>query len=119
MYSQEIIEKYGGQISQEQTPFKRFLSYPIAKNKEAYFGFLRFSLGTEYLKQLTHDLKLESSLIRFLIVTVSPKQLKEEQRPVYRPAPEGVRKLYRPKKEKPQEIKPEEFEKKLEEILGE
>lgn len=113
-----IIEKFQGVTSQEQTPFRRVLAYPIAKHKEALFGFLRFSMNPTFALEFKKTLALEGGLLRFLIVMVSPQQLQEEQRPIYRPAPESVRKLYKPKKEKPQEIKPEEFEKKLEEILG-
>jgi len=115
----DIIQKNDGAISQEQAPFKRLLSYPIAKHNEALFGFLRFSMKPELVKQLPKTLRLDTNLMRFLIISISPKQLQEEQKQHYRQTPEGVKKLYKPKKEKPQEIKSEEFEKKLEEILGE
>lgn len=116
--TKKIIERHQGVISQEQAPFKRKLGYPIAKQREAYFGFLRFSMDPSKAYEITKTLKLETPLLRFLILAVSPQQLQEEQRQLHRPAPETVKKLYRPKKEAPQEIKPEEFEKKLEELLG-
>jgi len=115
----KIIEKQQGAITQEQSPHKRTLSYPIGKQKEAFFGFLRFTMRPELEPELPKILRLETNLLRQMIIAVSPQQLKEEQKQARRQAPEIGRKPYKPRKEKPQEVKPEELEKKLEEILGE
>lgn len=114
----KIVERHQGIISQEQSPFKRRLSYPILKQPEAYFGFLRFSIEPRHTIDISKALKLETPLLRFLIINIHPQQLQEEQRQTHRQIPDTVKKLYRPKKEAPQEIKSEEFEQKLKELLS-
>lgn len=119
----EIITKNKGVINQEQAPIIKKLSYPIAKQHEALFGFFRFTIEQETIAQMPKILKLESPLIRFTIVKITTQQLQEEQRPPrIRPTMGGasspVAATYTPKpKEVTPDIKPEEFEKKLEEIL--
>jgi len=73
----------------------------------------------ELERELPRLLRLETNLLRQIIIAVSPQQLKEEQKQTHRQITELGRNLYKPKKEKKQEVKPEELEKKLEEILGE
>jgi ribosomal protein S6 len=119
--AKHIIEEQGGVINQEQAPVHRRLAYPVLKQREALFGFLRFTMLGESIQNLTKSLKLESKLMRFVIVRVMPKQLQEEQQAQTRIRPVSpVTPTYTPKpKEVMPEIKPEEFEKKLEEILKE
>ncbi|RJQ14219.1 30S ribosomal protein S6 [Candidatus Parcubacteria bacterium] len=115
----QLIEKHGGQTNQEHAPFRRTLAYPIHKKREGFFGYIRFSTDPSQIKEFKKTLQLSGNLMRFLLVTIDQNQLKDEQRQAHRLAPESVKKLYRPRKEKQQEIKSEEFEKKLGEILGE
>ena len=119
-----ILEEHEGIINQEQAPSARRLAYPVTKQRDALFGFLRFTSVGERIQPLTKMLKLESPLLRFIIMRVTPQQLQEEQQAQTRmrmaPPSPSVAPTYTPKQKEPmQEIKPEEFEKKLEEILKE
>jgi small subunit ribosomal protein S6 len=45
------------------------LAYPIKKEESAYFGYIHFSAEPEVVKRINGALKLESKVLRFLIVT--------------------------------------------------
>ncbi len=118
----KLIEQHEGSINQEQAPLKRRLAYPISKQKEALFGFLRFNLPASQMAEMQKELKMKNLLLRFVIGKITPKQVEEEQKvPRTRPIQQQTAApTYTPKpKEQAPEIKSEEFEKKLEELLKE
>jgi small subunit ribosomal protein S6 len=98
----EFLKKEGGIFDKLDPPLKRGLFYPIKKFKEAFLGSLYFFLEPENLKSLKEKLKSEEKILRFLITA--------EKAPKKIPLPKKV--------VKPKKVELKEFEKKLEEILG-
>ena len=104
-------------ISHAETPRKRRLAYPIGKETNAYFGWIKFTAPVEAIAEINKKIKLEKSTLRFLIVedtiqimmmprmprmtapTIAPTQPKREEETAERLDLEGL-------------------DKKLEEILG-
>lgn len=117
----ELLKSYGAGIINEGKLQKIRLSYPIKKETVAYFGYVYFSLSPESIKDLSSQLKLNSKVLRTIIINL-PKELEEGQVATRRPekptreriklTPETIRK---PKAL--EAIDNELLEKKLEEIL--
>lgn len=120
--AQEIeanITQLGGTILGSHEPRKQRLSYPIEHKRLAYFGVINFKSPTEALEDLENTLKLNDSLLRFLVLKVreNPKVLRslKESSPRTRikthtpPSPQS-----KPK----EEIKPEVMEKQIEDVIG-
>jgi small subunit ribosomal protein S6 len=98
----ELLKKEGGIFDKLDPPLKRSLFYPIKKFREAFLGSCYFFLEPENLKKIEEKLKSEDKILRFLITS--------EKAPKKIPLPK--------KKLKPRKVELKEFEKKLEEILG-
>lgn len=97
-----LLQKEGGGFDKFDVPLKRSLFYPIKKFKEVFLGSLYFFIETENLKNLEKGLKSEEKILRYLITSEkAPKKI-----PI-------IKKVVKPKK-----VELKEFEKKLEEILG-
>jgi len=112
----KLVEDKKGLIINEVRSRMRRLAYPIKKIENAYFGWIKFTADPENLKEIEISLKNSqiggNKLIRFLTV----KTVKETV--VSRP----IRKIIKKKKlaelKEKIEIKPEEIDKKLEELLA-
>ncbi len=108
-----LIQEVGGAISGSlaNTSVRRKLASPVKNKDEAYFTTLDFHSEPEKLETLEKKLKLESQILRYLIL-VKPKPEK-----LFEPKPVQIlpRKTL---KEKPK-VELKEIEKKLEEILDE
>jgi len=90
-------------LDKVEEPLKRTLFYPIKKKTEAFLGSIYFYLNPENIKSLEKQLKKESNILRYLIVTEKPpKKIKIEK-----------------KVKKPEKVELEDIEKKIEEILKE
>ncbi len=115
----ESVTKLGGAISGSHEPKKQHLSYLINHKKYSFFGVLNFKSPTEAIAQLESQLKLNDSVLRFLVLKVKEnakylKSLKES-------SPRTKIKTYTPPKpdDKPkEEIKPEVMEKQIEDVIG-
>ena len=121
------VQDAHGLIGRIEEPKKRRLSYPVQKNgnhTHAYFGWTRFTMLPEYIKDLEKKVKSEKGIVRHLIV-------EEVKRPVYEPRsrPDRMRQSSMPKLEEVRAFEPqapkeedkmklEELDKRLEEILG-
>ena len=114
-----LIEESKGMIRRVEGPKKRQLSYPINKQKQAYFGWTTFSLAPEFAVSLEKKLKGQESMLRHLLVEEEVEVLRPmplrvvPSRPV-RPRPAPL-KMPKPVEEK---LDLEALDKKLEEILG-
>lgn len=109
-----LIEDNKAVVKYVETPKKRKLSFPIKKERNAYFGWATFSSSPENLKDIGNKIKVMDGLLRYLIVE------KEKREPLIRPMrqlrtehtaaqPTGI----------PEEkLDLEALDKKLEEILG-
>jgi ribosomal protein S6 len=122
------IQDARGLVGKIEEPKKRRLAYPIKISRlnhtHSYFGWTRFTIAPEHLKDLEKQLKLEKQIVRHLIV-------EEVKRPVYEPrfrpdrprnfptAPLEEVKPFTPQAPKEEDkTKIEELDKQLEEILG-
>jgi len=116
------ILEVGGEITAEPMPQKKRLAYPIKKQGQAYFGFMRFKIFPENLKIIDKDLKLDTQLLRYLFTVLTPQQIAEEEKLSKQLRRESIRRQkvsVKPKpapKETPKEIKAEEFEEKMKEV---
>lgn len=115
---EDVISRLGGTILNSREPKKQRLSYPLNHKRFSFFGVVEFKSPTEAIKPLENQLKLNDSLLRFLILKVKENQrvlrsIKEtSSRPRIRthtpPAPDQ-----KPK----EEVKPEEIEKQIEDVI--
>lgn len=122
------IQDTKGLIGKIEEPKKRRLAYPIRIRRiihtHTFFGWTRFTIAPEYIKDLEKQLKLENQIMRYLIV-------EEVKHPVYVPRfrpdrprsteTEGLEevKAFTPQAPKEEDrMKIEELDKRLEEILG-
>lgn len=115
-----LLLKHKASFLYESQVVKVNLAYPIRKNNQAFFGYFRFEFEPAAVAELEKELKLEPSLIRHVLIKLSPAIIKELARP---PAGGPPRPSVRPglkKKETPEAapiLTNEALEKKIEEIL--
>ena len=64
-----LVKRHGAEISLEGPLKNLSLAYKIKKQSSAIFGYCHFRLEPENLSALTHDLRLDSPIIRFIIIT--------------------------------------------------
>ncbi|XOB40325.1 MAG: 30S ribosomal protein S6 [Candidatus Nealsonbacteria bacterium] len=102
-----FIIKEEGLINQVNFPVKKWLAYPIKKEKEALIFDLTFNLKPERLENLEKKIKSEKQILRYLIL--KKKLLKKK----VLKTPRRLKIKTKPK------VELKEIEKKLEEILGE
>lgn len=102
---QRIISENGGEAIESETPKKRWLAYPVKKQKQAYFGVIYFNTDKENVDKIKKTIFFNKNVLRFLIIskTMKPKQAALPQRVVA---------------EKTPEMSAPSFEKKLESILN-
>ncbi len=111
------IEDKKGFIMNEARPKMQRLAYPIKKNEAAFFGWIKFMIEPSALLEFKKTLEGQSAdaekIIRFLII----KAVKESM------IPKPAKRIIRKKKEvlpgttERPEIKIEEIDKKIEELL--
>lgn len=106
-----LIEKKQGIIMYEEGLKSLSLSYPIKKFDRAYLGLFKFVMPSEEADGLKDVLEKQEKIIRAAINQTRASSQKDETRP------RKIRTL-KVKKEEKQEIKTEEIDKKLEEMLG-
>ncbi len=116
-----LIENKHGLIIKEEAAKPRRLAYEIKKPnvgsfKNGYFGWIKFMIEPETVDELKKSIDKNSNIIRFVVLDITrdetvrklpAEKIIKRKRPVVREA--------KPK----EEIKTEEIDKKLEEILGE
>ena len=74
----KLLSGYKAVILIEGKTAKINLSYPIKKERSAYFGFIWFSLEPGFIKEITEKIKLNGKILRFLIIT-PPVQLRDKK----------------------------------------
>ena len=72
----KLIKDLGGEILKEGEVFKIRLAYLIKKQSSGFFSFLQFFLKPENLTSLKKTLKLNPSILRFLVVRLGEKEEK-------------------------------------------
>jgi ribosomal protein S6 len=110
-----VLGKYNPTELFEGPLVKVNLAYPIKKQNQAFFGYFSFGLEPEKVIELDYELKLESLLLRHLLIKLPSFIMKEERRQTT-PAPEWpIIKRREPKAEAPM-LTNEDLEKLKEEI---
>src|SRR3989344_3179134 len=113
----KVIEDSKGIVVGEDQPKTQKLSYSIKKFDSGYYGWFKFSAGAESLDNIKNGFNKNEKILRAL-VTEAGKENIAQFAPRYgaaMPKPEGES-LEKAEKVK---IKPEQIDKKLEEILKE
>jgi small subunit ribosomal protein S6 len=76
----ESIASYGASFISEENPYMRDLAYEmlrVIKNVNqrfttGYFGWVKFNIDADKVKEIEHKLKLDEDIIRFLLVKADP-----------------------------------------------
>lgn len=109
------IKKRNGVVLEETVPLRRFLPYPIKKQKDGMFGNIKFIAEPAAISSVQSALKMDNSILRFLIMKVVKK---ENAGKIYKKRTrQFIKKEIKPKKQDDAQIA--EIDKKLEELLGE
>ena len=106
----KLIGDFGGEIFDNGNMSRIRLAYPIKKETSALFGYFYFSCQPETIKKINDNLRLNSEILRYIIIAEpviqQPIQL----------APRKVKRVVLV--EKAAEIKPEIKKSKLQPILS-
>lgn len=119
-----ITEK-GGLVISEGKPKKQNLAYPIKKETLATFNWLGLTMKPQTIEEIDKYLKENSDVLRFIIIKtekekapkpsiLKPKKIRRKKQIT---TSISVPKIEESDKEK-EEIKEEEIDKKIEELLG-
>ena len=73
------IEEKGGIVTFNQLPQLKQLAYPIKKERSGYFGYLKFNLPAEKVKELKEKLDFDKDILRYLIITIPEEEEKEKE----------------------------------------
>lgn len=110
---EELITQNNGSILRSPE-LKRFkLAYPIKHKKYSFFGAIQFAGPKELIEKLTEQLKLKNELLRYAVMKKEPG---EKLLTSIEPRKERPKAKF--KEEKKAQIKPEELERQIEEIIG-
>lgn len=113
---ENTLTKLGSNVVTVKEAKRTRLSYPINHKNQSFFGIINFRAKPEMIDNLRKELKLEEKVLRYLILK------HEENEKVLRTAA-GQRSRVKtrtaapvPQKQK-EEVKPEEMEKQIEEVI--
>jgi small subunit ribosomal protein S6 len=117
-----LILDSGGQILNDESWGKRKLAYPIKQNKYGYYQILKFALEPNFLQKIEHQLRLDSSILRYLTTKVKYRKTTEKEKKRAELKKVEVKKIEekkieKPKLEKVKKISIEDLDQKLDEIL--
>jgi len=122
-----LILDSGGQIINEESWGKRKLAYPIKQNKYGYYQILKFALDPLVLQKIEHQIKLDSSILRYMttkvkyrVTTEKEKKRAELKKVEVKKIEEKKieeKKIVKPRVEKVKKISIEDLDQKLDEIL--
>ena len=112
------LKRLGAEISFEAGVKGIKLTYPIRHLSSAYFGYNHFEIDPGIIGSLNDSLKLDSEIMRFLIVT--PPFLRGDKSSRPSPEPTQPRRTVKPRAETsiPSAASNDLLEEKLEEILN-
>ena len=114
----DLIKKFEGEITAEDSFGKKKLAYPIKANHQGYYLLYEFDLDGQNLKELDRSLKLANEVLRHIIISRKPRvaaQVKVAVEPA-KPAKVEPPSEKRVEREKGK-IKLEDLDEKLDEIL--
>jgi ribosomal protein S6 len=109
-----LLEKQHAVVSHKNDPSSIQLAYPIHKHTSALFGFCYFTASPEILQEINNALRINTSIIRFLLLTppvkpyIRQEKVPKVQEPNKRPESPAISTSI---------LSNEDLEQKLEEIL--
>jgi len=112
-----FINQLGGEIKNEKLTEKRKLAYLIKKQGFGFYVTVEFNLEPEKLIELEKHIKLDTDILRYLLVVKEKIKIVPRRLPSPRPKPTAFPKAF--PETKAEKVKIEEIDKKLEEILEE
>lgn len=113
-----LIEEQKGTVKHFQEPRKHKLSYPIQKERNAYFGWSTFRLAPDAVTQLKKKLNEYPHVLRYLIVEEETRLRAPVFRTPTRPMSQKSPTIPREAEKGDEKLDLEALDKKLEEILG-
>jgi len=69
-----LVIQLGGTVLNSKEPKKQRLSYPLKHKRFSFFGTIDFKLPVQSIEKLSAQLKLNDSLLRFLVLKVRENQ---------------------------------------------
>lgn len=123
----ELIGSLGGEIIADEMPRMTTLAYTmikVSKNQRikfdnAYFGWIKFTLGAEKVEELKNKLSLNENLIRFLILKTVRENTIASKKFSYKEL--GRKKTLHQKRDissEPVEINKEEIDKEIDALVA-
>ena len=112
-----MLKRNGAEISFEGAFKKIALSYEIAHELHAYFGYFHFSIPRDKIAALEKELRMSSDIMRFLIVTPPLRRGEKRATPTLKEAEASTVSREVPTKAGTLPLSNEELEKKIDEIL--
>ncbi len=82
---EELITKYKGEIVTVENWGKKRLAYEVKRQRYGTYILIHFKGTSELLKELERTYKMSETIIKYIIITISEKQLaslKKLQRPI-------------------------------------
>ena len=65
---EDVVKKLGGSVISSKPMGRRRLAFRINRQTEGFYHLIEFALPTEQVDELKHVLRLNESVVRFLIV---------------------------------------------------
>lgn len=114
-----FINQEGGEIKDEKLNEKRRLAYQIKKQSFGFFVTIIFNIEPEKIAEIEKKVRLEPRILRHLLILKGESRREAASRRPIKPRKETIISKTAPetKIEKPEKVKIEEIDKKLEEIL--
>ncbi len=72
----EILQNFNIEITGEDVWGSRKLAYPIEKEKNGYYVFLKVKGDSLNIKKIERDLKLNNNILRFMVIKEDKKKVK-------------------------------------------
>lgn len=80
-----FITKVEGVVTNVEDWGRKELSYEIAKVKEGYYVFIKFTSNTDVIAKIENDCRLIDTIIRYMIVSDDYVEAKPNKRPPRKP----------------------------------
>jgi len=122
--TETFIQSKGGVILKSEKSVPQSLAYPIKKQSSGYFAILEFQAPENTLKEIRAKIQKDTNILRsFIVIKHPPKKMKERRmkRPIaadHKIKSKSETSEVFKEKAKKEDVKPEDIDKKLEEILG-
>ena len=72
MQAEALIKKLGGSVDQSRGMGRRRLAFRISRQTEGYYHLIEFTLPADQIEELKRQLRLNESVVRFLVLSRDP-----------------------------------------------